>query len=250
MTLRNRLKQCATLVGAAQDGRRILHGVRQPLALWNSIKGRLFRRRRTVSYLGHARVRKLQIGAGPNRLDGWLCSDIDPQLEGAVYLDARERFPFEDGVFDYVYSEHMIEHLAWRDGLAMLGECRRILKPGGTLRVATPDLKVLAGLYAGAGDDIRTRYVRWVADTFLGGARFRKPGFVVNNAFRRWGHQFLYDAEVLLQSMSEAGFVNLRRCAPGESGDPNLRGIERHTMGDRTELVLFETMVCEGDRPA
>jgi len=179
-----------------------------------------------------------------------LCSDIDPQLESAVYLDARERFPFGAGTFDYIYSEHMIEHITWQEGRFMLRECGRILKPGGTIRLTTPDLEVLAGLFRKDGTPVREQYIRWVTDTFLDGVNAYEPAFVINNAFRRWGHQFLYDGDVLALALQEAGFVNVRRCTPGESKDLNLRGVESHGKGWTADLATFETMVFEGDRPA
>lgn len=247
MHLRNRLKQCETLVGLVRDGRRLVRCLQEPRCTLNSLRGRMFRLRRIQAYLASTAMRKLQIGAGPHQLAGWLCSDVDPQLEGAVYLDAREKFPFEDGVFDYVYSEHMIEHIPWQDGLFMLRECRRILKPGGTLRLATPDLQVLADLYREDGGPERERYIRWITDTFLSGVKAYKPAFVINNAFRRWGHQFLYDGDVLTLAMQEAGFVNVRRCVPGQSSHENLTGIESHGKDWAHDLMVFETMVFEGD---
>jgi predicted SAM-dependent methyltransferase len=50
-------------------------------------------------------------------------------------------------VFDYVFSEHMIEHVSYAEGLLMLRECLRVLKPGGRIRIATPSLEVLLDLY-------------------------------------------------------------------------------------------------------
>ena len=48
-----------------------------------------------------------------------------------------------------------------------------------------------------------------------------KASFVINNAFRDWGHQFLYDGDLLVMTMQEAGFTNIRRGSLGESNDEN-----------------------------
>src|SRR5512133_1171766 len=133
--IREALKRSAAIVGAVHDARRLVGAVVHNDTIGRD--GRIIRR-----YLRSNTVRKLQIGAGPTQLPGWLCTDIDPRSDEAVYLDATRRFPFEDGTFDYVYSEHMIEHITWLQGLSMLKECRRVMRPGGTLRVATPDLNV------------------------------------------------------------------------------------------------------------
>lgn len=207
-------------------------------------------RRAIETYVASHPVRKLHLGAGPSSPAGWLSTDVTPQAETVVYLDATEPFPIEDDTFDYVFSEHMIEHMSWHAGLAMLEECHRVLKPGGTIRVATPDLAVLLGLYGEQRDPVGDRYVRWIVDRSMPGISTYKASFVINNAFRNWGHQFLYDGELLEMAMREAGFTNTRRCASGESLDANLRGIESHgrNVGDE-EMAAFETMVFEADRP-
>jgi hypothetical protein len=92
--------------------------------------------------------------------------------------------------------------------------------------------------------------VRWITDRALPGVRTYNPAFVINNAFRAWGHRFLYDAKLLAAALGNAGFANVRCCAYGESGDPNLRGIEAHgrNIGDEA-IAAFETMVLEADKP-
>lgn len=61
--------------------------------------------------------------------------------------DVTQGLPFQNNEVDGVYSEHFIEHLSQTDGIGFLRECRRILKPGGTIRIATPDLEVSARNY-------------------------------------------------------------------------------------------------------
>ena len=48
---------------------------------------------------------------------GWLTSDLAPQ-PGAVKIDVAEPFPISDSVFDFAYSEHMIEHVSFRQRAA------------------------------------------------------------------------------------------------------------------------------------
>jgi predicted SAM-dependent methyltransferase len=202
------------------------------------------------AYVASHPVRKLHLGAGAGSLDGWLSTDISPLSERIVYLDACEPFPIDDAAFDYVFSEHMIEHISWQAGARMLDECFRIMKPGATIRVATPDLAVLLALYTAPRDATAERYVRWITDRALPDVGSYKPAFVINNAFRAWGHQFLYDAELLETALVRAGFVSVRRCAYGESSDPHLRGVESHghNVGD-VAMVAFETMIFEADKP-
>lgn len=57
-------------------------------------------------------------------------------LKNQVVGDLHDA-PFEDASFDAVYAGEIIEH-TWRPG-RMIGECRRILKPGGLLILDTPN---------------------------------------------------------------------------------------------------------------
>jgi predicted SAM-dependent methyltransferase len=162
-----------------------------------------------------------------------------------MYLDATKPLPFPDATFDYIYSEHMIEHISWRDGLNMLTECRRALKRGGVLRVATPDLAVMAGLLRDHSQ-IARRYVEWVQEFAFRDMPIRSTAFAINCAFHNWGHKFLYDAETLERTMRLAGFKLTRRYLPGQSDDPQLAGIETHGVNVcAPEMGDFETMVIE-----
>ena len=203
------------------------------------------------AYIASHSVRKLHLGAGSRSAPGWLATDLSPHSEAVVYLDAARPFPIADGTFDYVFSEHMIEHMPWQAGSRMLEECFRVTKPGGTIRIATPDCAVLLGLYSEPRDDTSERYIRWITDKALPGVDVYSPVFVINNAFRNWGHQFLYDEPLLTLALTRAGFANVRRCRYGESTDPNLSNIESHGRNVGNEaMAAFETMVFEADRPA
>jgi predicted SAM-dependent methyltransferase len=209
------------------------------------IRALLFR-----GYLSRHAVAKLQLGAGTNRLPGWLNTDGYPVSLRIAVLDARGRFPFADRSFDYVWSEHHIEHIALEEGARMLRECRRILKPGGRIRIATPDLDVLLALRREPLNDEQRRYIDWIQASWLPEAPIRGGTVVVNHAFRAWGHQFLYDEATLRAALRDAGFGAIERLAPGISPDPHLRGLECHgeAVGN-PEMVRFETMVLEGVRP-
>jgi predicted SAM-dependent methyltransferase len=246
MSFRQLLKKSDTVTGLVRDARKIAR--RLPLFILRLGSGPRFMQR----YLTSHEIKKLQIGSGPNYHEGWLCTDIVPVPPHTVYLDATRRFPFDDATFDCIYSEHMIEHISWKDGLSMLHECRRVMKPGGTIRIATPDLEVLLSLHSGKNDPICEKYIKWVTDQQLEGIHAYKASFVINNAFRSWGHQFLYDSDLLAMAMREAGFINIQRFSPGQSEHEHLSGLEpyRHNSGNTaSEMSAFETMILEGIRP-
>ncbi len=200
-------------------------------------------------YLASHRVRKLHLGAGTSPLDGWLNTDLRPGRPGIVLLDVREAFPFPDQTFDFVFSEHLIEHLSFQEGGWCLGESFRVLRPGGEIRVATPSLERLARLYRPELTDQERAYLEWATDRFLPHVGAYEPGFVVNNFFRSWGHRFVYDLATLSHALTNAGFVDLRSYAPGCSDLPELKGLEGHASVIGEQANAFESIVVEGRRP-
>jgi len=111
--------------------------------------GAIRRRGRIAAYLRSHDITKLQLGAGENIRPDWLNTDLHDYGRPAdlVYLDVRRPFPFPDESFDLVFSEHMLEHLEYEEGLRCLVECRRVLRPGGRIRIATPITSATGGIF-------------------------------------------------------------------------------------------------------
>ncbi|HYC55942.1 MAG TPA: methyltransferase domain-containing protein [Candidatus Binatia bacterium] len=199
-------------------------------------------------YLRTNEVRKLHIGCLDNPLPGWLNAGLELRFPQILRLDATRPFRIGTGDFDFVFSEHMIEHISHADGLRMLAECHRILRPGGRIRISTPDLAFLIDLH---GEDKTSRqheYVRWVTAEFLDGDS-ASDTFVINNFFRDWGHQFIYDEKTLRASLQRAGFVHVTRCPLNVSSEPGLCGLEN--AGRMPEgLLELETLTLEAVKPA
>ena len=178
------------------------------------------------SYLSATGLKKLHLGCGKNALPGWLNTDLEPVAPGIVRIDLTQKLPFADATFDYVFSEHVIEHLSFVHGQVMLSQCHRVLKPGGRLRISTPDLAFVVGLYSPQKTELQRRYIKWATKEFFRGAPYAEDTFVINNFVRDWGHTFIYDEKVLRDCLRTAGFQSIERCELKESVDPNLRGLE------------------------
>jgi predicted SAM-dependent methyltransferase len=220
-----------------------------------TIRRKVLDPRRIRRYVAAHPVRKLQIGTGPNPLPGWLNTDLLPDFYPEhrgkiVFLDAARPFPFDDRTFDYVFSEHQIEHIPEAAARAMVRECFRVLRPGGRVRVATPDLAAILGLYDHPLDETERHYVEWVMARFRPGIQSgNRRCYVINHMFKGHKHQFIYDYETLAALLTDAGFAEVVQWNAGQSGDPVLRGIESHGQAIGDERVnSFETLVVEAIR--
>jgi predicted SAM-dependent methyltransferase len=143
----------------------------------------------------------------------------------------------------------------------MLKECLRILKPGGRIRISTPNLKVYLDLFKENKDEMQRRYITWIANNWLerGGISLKNEAFIINLIMRGWGHNFVYDFETLKDTLLGSGFRNVLKCTVGESQEECFRDIERHgdTIKDikgikkqhgrliDNEMVRFDTLVVE-----
>lgn len=201
-------------------------------------------------YLASHSVRKLHLGAGGNDPRGWLNTDVFPIRE-EVYLDATKPYPFSDGSFQYVFSEHMIQAVPWEGGVAMLKECHRVLAPGGKLRVVTPNLAKFVQLLTGNPDADAQRFIA---------AKLRLTGwpespvngaYIFNRQVRDWGHKFLYDPATLRKSFELAGFKQMSEYPVDEKTDPVFREVEFRTRNEGSDLWLvnrWESIAFEAVR--
>jgi predicted SAM-dependent methyltransferase len=143
---------------------------------------------------------------------------------GIRFADATARIPFADRSVDAVYSSHMIEHLDRREARAFLREARRVLQPGGVLRVAAPDLALLVKGYVTTGD----------ADDFIAGTHLgqeRPVGLGPRLRAALTGprhHLWMYDSRSLSRLLREAGFASVAVMAAGETriADPGRLDLE------------------------
>lgn len=205
------------------------------------------------NYLKTHAVKKLQLGAGGVKgFDDWLNTDIEPHA-GEAYLDVTKPFPIPDGVLSYVFSEQLFEHISYRDGLAMLRECHRTLKPGGRIRITTPNIERLIQLFQENKTDVMRTYI----NETIGGGYWEEPlpqtispeCVILNYEMRSFGHQFIYDPKTLRESLERTGFQAVKEFAPGESDDPQLAGLDiRHRAAVHVRND-YETMVFEAIRP-
>jgi predicted SAM-dependent methyltransferase len=206
-------------------------------------RGHVVRRSAVRRYLASTSEPKFHFGAGPFDLEGWLNTDL---IGGNVHIDVGRRLPLPDATFAYAFGEHVIEHLSERAAIRLLGELHRVLRPGGVVRLTTPDLAKLVALYEDRNPLIsREEYARTWLDAASGGRVHENGSQVLNDALRLWGHRWIYDEEDLAGRLERAGFGDVRRQETGVSEHTALRGLESH--GDLANRVA--AMTLEATRP-
>jgi predicted SAM-dependent methyltransferase len=123
-----------------------------------------------------------------------------------VNLSIADELPFEDDCLDWVYAEHLIEHVTFASAVGWLREVRRVVAPGGLVRVTTPDLRKYLESYVLGGDFFEDHRRRM--DEIIRGPRPMpsRPSFMVNQIFYFYGHRWIYDVDEVSYALRCAGF--------------------------------------------
>jgi predicted SAM-dependent methyltransferase len=128
---------------------------------------------------------KLHVACGAVKFPGWINLDRDQASEIIdVSWDVRQPLPIADGSCELIFHEHFLEHLSVEEGLAFLRECRRLLAPGGVLRVAMPDLAECVRQYY--ENDWRQPWMKKYGYEWI-----QTRAETINIAFRDWEHKWL-----------------------------------------------------------
>ena len=168
---------------------------------------------------------RINIGAGRNVLPGWLNVDAKPR-PGGVWLDASRPWPFAADTFSAALCEHMIEHVPKPLARFILQETLRTLRPGGWLRVITPDLNLFASHIVGAGDAADDDYLDFLA-TFNGLEEVNWCD-AINIIFREYSHEYIWTVDELSRELTLAGFTNLTAGRATRWTQPIFKDVEGH----------------------
>lgn len=181
----------------------------------------------------------LNLGSGSRKLPGFINIDIEPGADKV--FDITKGLPFENNSVDGIYSEHFIEHITQAEGIALLRECRRILRAHGVLRIATPDLDVMVQEYSSE---------QWLNDEWkrFGYNYVANRCEMLNLGMREWGHRWVYNEEELVRLASLAGLTFGARCNLNESPHECFRGLE-HRAGSRLILEFSKARPALTDEP-
>lgn len=143
-------------------------------------------------------------------------------------LDICEPLPFADDCVDWVYAEHLIEHVPLPAAISWLAEVRRVLAPGGLLRITTPDLRKYAEAYVEQDEGFFKRHRRRLRLMRLGPPMPERKAFMFNQIFYLYGHRWIYDLDELRFALSQAGWnpEDVRLCAFQEGADQDIADLD------------------------
>ena len=85
-------------------------------------------------------LKRLNWGCGDAGVPGWINSDLKEGPGIDITADIRQGLPLDSDSLDYIVSIHALPMISYQDLVPVLGELRRLLTPGGVLRLGLPDL--------------------------------------------------------------------------------------------------------------
>ncbi len=143
---------------------------------------------------------KVHLGCGKRFIPGFVHVDLDD----FPHIDHRHSITtlpmFQDDSVDVIYACHVLEYFDRSTVMDVLGEWRRVLGPGGVLRLAVPDFEALVQVYGEDGD----------LNRILGPLYGRFPIHGPKGETTLY-HQTVYDFANLEQVLIAAGFKDVRR---------------------------------------
>jgi SAM-dependent methyltransferase len=162
-------------------------------------------------------VKRLNWGCGGHTRPGWINSD---QKEGPgidLVCDVADGLPLETDGIDYVVSIHALPEVPYDRIVPVLRELRRVLKPGGILRLGLPDL--LKGVKA---------YERGDRDYFLvPDEDARSLGAKLITQLIWYGYSRTpFTREFIEEMLLKAGFSRVVHCAYRQTSGPDPKIVE------------------------
>jgi predicted SAM-dependent methyltransferase len=195
---------------------------RRPISSYSKVQSVIgsFIRNKAALVSGKSNGSYLDLGCGPNISPDFCNLDYGWRPGVDICWDVTRGLPIQDSQVRGIFTEHMLEHIAFFDALALLAECYRILRAGGILRLVVPDGELYFNEYAKrlAGGTPDMPYAKDDADDYP----FVTPIISINRIFRAHGHQFIWDFETLRVALVRAGFIDIQKRAFGEGSNSKL----------------------------
>ena len=140
---------------------------------------------------------KLHLGCGIRYIDGWTNVDWSGKYKVDLVLNLeKDKLPMEDSTTEEVISSHVIEHLDRQGGHLHLSEIYRVLKTGGKLTLAFPDLVKIIDCYEGRDTSVNFKGKdNWLVEAIF---ETQKDETVV--------HKYGYTQKTMIELLHKIGF--------------------------------------------
>lgn len=182
----------------------------------------------------------LNLGSGARPHPGFINIEGGPFRKQDRWLDLRNKLPFRDGSVDAIYASHVLEHFFSRELRKLLDECRRVLRPGGGVRILVPSLT--QGLVAYERGDAQW-LGHWPED-------FKSIGGRLSNYLLCEGqHRQIFDLSFMTEFLSNSGFESVHQRSPWQGTafpDSVLSRIE----SPGCDSVEAKSLIVEAFRPS
>lgn len=133
---------------------------------------------------------RLHLGSGKKHLPSFVNVDIRPEVHPDIVANVTNLKQVRDNSVAEIYYCHGLEHLKYKQVPGALREWKRVLVPGGILRLSVPDFSVIAWMVTQAGVLLQT-----VRGAISGGQDY--PDNI---------HYSVWDFDTLRDALYEAGF--------------------------------------------
>jgi SAM-dependent methyltransferase len=84
-------------------------------------------------------IQRLNLGCGYQDTPNWTHVDVRDYGHNAV-ADVLAGLPYAADTFDYAVLNHTLQMFSYEEHPVVLAELKRVLKPGGVVRILVPDL--------------------------------------------------------------------------------------------------------------
>lgn len=177
--------------------------------------------RAKIRSLRARRELSVNLGSGGTGRPDWINTDARWHADVFMRLDIRSHLPFSDASVRRLLAEHVVEHIDFNHDVPRLfAEIRRVLMPGGVVRIIVPDAERYLRAYT-AGNNGQWQALGWDLDHMPDD--ILTPMHAINHIFHQGGeHLFAYDYETMQLALQRAGFNKVMRQSYGVSVDPEL----------------------------
>jgi predicted SAM-dependent methyltransferase len=137
---------------------------------------------------------KLNLGCGTEYKTGYINIDAYDLTVADRAIEVTD-LDYEDGEVESIDATQLIEHLGFIRSVYALSEWFRVLRPGGTLLIETPDLETSFKEYLRGNSESQRELLTWIYG-------FDAPGMQ---------HKFCFSFRMLESSLKRIGFVGIKK---------------------------------------